>query len=186
MHSFKEKSPIEIVDLLLTGHLASYPIRNIWEGLVLSEQGLARMASVLGLIRGLQLAGKEQEASTYATGLFNAMETLNRTEEVEAENGIPYLKTITVLFDDGSFNNFAFNRYRFTSSNEFKSLQDRVSKTGARTPSVLPPELSPYPASTPATYVFDGNGGVIYRGPGMCEPFSVSADDNPPLWSIHT
>lgn len=171
--------------MLLQGHLSDYRVRAIWGGLVFPPDGLARLASIFGLIRGIKLMGEDGEAEAYARTLFRALDNLNRTEEFEAENGSRYLKTLTVLCDDGSFNDFAFARYSLKTAEEFEDYRARAAHANERL-AVIPKEWSPYPQMAEMAHVYNGNGGVIYRGPGMGEPFSVSVSDNPPLWSIHT
>lgn len=170
-----EQTPLE----QLTDILHSYPesrFRNFKRGLVFTESGLARAASIAGYIVGMAHGGNEEFANQLAEDFLKNLDRLVPDHEIEVEyeeRGGRSLKTPATICharDDGTLHGFSLGWYRF----------NRVLPHGEK-PADCCVSFRHFPT---LEYRFAYNGGLIYHGPKAGQTFTVTLQ--PCLWGIHT
>lgn len=170
------ETAIELVRRMVRGYINP---DHLWgalgsrhRGIIFEESGLARCASILGLIYGIEQGGNDKLAEELAGYFVKVMDQLSAFgTQIEIEGSkCTFPSYIVKMGDDGCFGSFSLLWYAYQREATYgEKAGDREIIVGH------------YPQRI---YKFSFNGGLIFHGHGENWSVRVGNDSNP--WSIHT
>jgi len=168
--------------------------------LTMEQSAIAKYCAIAGWLTALSQTEHRPLALALAKSLHDSMQRLadygsylavdrhgNAVDEGSAEHVTNVQTYRIVLHDDGTFGGFGLCWYRYVSPATFDSTGRDVNDKLTKEHYFVAPGFVfvTEPCSFTQRYEYAMTGGLLYRGPGGDEVFSVSIDDHQG-WSVNT
>jgi hypothetical protein len=197
------------------GYISEHILRDRYgSALYLTPEGLARLGQVAGWIAGIRHANPDFAAKAAEHFDRAVRSVLAGSEPVEfpcRDGSVRAPRRQVILTDDGTFGGFGILWYgavrndqrldlattlvndatpwerALDEADRSMGLNKRLEQVRWYTPTWVNETTPAWMRQTSEVihYRFESNGGLIYRGPGAGQTFTVSLDDSW-LWGVHT